>query len=323
MKERNISIDFLKFFAVLLITNSHMENLYGDYSFLATGGTIGDALFFFCSGFTIFSRPMNGILEFPNWYKKRINRIYPTIIATALIGSVFFNTQTDILEIILAKKYWFVPCIMIYYVAIFFIGSYFKDNFLPIFISVIALTAVWFYFLSQTPGFLIYGGHIIRWLLFFDFMLLGAKMGTMTDKIKSKPILDTIMLFLCIITFYILLILGMRANYFVVFQFFSIIPLMGVVYYFYKVGASKAIEKIYRNKSGNFIIRFISSLCLEVYLVQNFIFTDKLNHIFPLNILIILLIIFIAAYLTRCLSRFISQTFKDTPYEYKKIIELY
>lgn len=52
---RNISIDILKFLAVLFITNSHMDLLYGEYSYLATGGAIGDALFFFISGFTIFS----------------------------------------------------------------------------------------------------------------------------------------------------------------------------------------------------------------------------------------------------------------------------
>ena len=54
MKERNISIDILKCFAAILITNSHMGILYGNYSVLATGGAIGDSLFFFCSGFTLF-----------------------------------------------------------------------------------------------------------------------------------------------------------------------------------------------------------------------------------------------------------------------------
>lgn len=38
LNQRDISIDILKFFAVLLITNSHMELLYGKYSMLATGG---------------------------------------------------------------------------------------------------------------------------------------------------------------------------------------------------------------------------------------------------------------------------------------------
>lgn len=53
MRQRNISIDILKSFAVLAITNSHMDMLYVKYSGLATGGAIGDALFFFASGFTI------------------------------------------------------------------------------------------------------------------------------------------------------------------------------------------------------------------------------------------------------------------------------
>lgn len=76
MKERNISIDLLKFFVALLITNSYMGLLYGDYSALATGGAIGDVLFFFCSGFTLFLGRMG---RFDNWYKWRINRIYPTV----------------------------------------------------------------------------------------------------------------------------------------------------------------------------------------------------------------------------------------------------
>lgn len=45
-RSRNLSIDILKFFAVLLITNSHMEKVYADYGALSTGGAIGDALFF-------------------------------------------------------------------------------------------------------------------------------------------------------------------------------------------------------------------------------------------------------------------------------------
>lgn len=59
-KERNFSIDILRFIAALLITNSHLGVMYGKYSFLSTGGTIGDALFFFCSGFTLFLKPGGG-----------------------------------------------------------------------------------------------------------------------------------------------------------------------------------------------------------------------------------------------------------------------
>ena len=50
MKQRNIGIDILKCFAAIVITNSHMDILYPKFGALATGGAIGDALFFFCSG---------------------------------------------------------------------------------------------------------------------------------------------------------------------------------------------------------------------------------------------------------------------------------
>ena len=62
MKQRNISIDILKCFAALIITNSHMDILYPKFGALATGGAIGDALFFFCSGFTLFLGRMGDLI---------------------------------------------------------------------------------------------------------------------------------------------------------------------------------------------------------------------------------------------------------------------
>lgn len=323
MPERNISIDLLKCIAALLITNSHMGKLYGDYGFLGTGGCIGDVLFLFCSGFTLFLKPMNGIRQFPDWYKRRINRIYPTLFAVAIIACLFFETQWNIMDIIFANHYWFISCIMLYYIVIFFVGSYFKDRIMLIGILIALGAAVWFYFAQDTPYFSIYGGHHIRWLLFFNFMLFGAKIGSMAEKIKSKPITDACMLMLSIVCFYALFIIGFKVRDFVIFQYFSFIPLLSVVYYFYKIGMSSWVHRLYKSKAGNFLIRFIGGLCLEIYMVQSFLFTDKMNSIFPLNIIIMFSIIIILAYFTRCLARFISQTFKDTPYEWNKIVALY
>lgn len=41
MKDRDYSIDILKFLAVFLIINSHRDALYVKYSMLETGGAIG------------------------------------------------------------------------------------------------------------------------------------------------------------------------------------------------------------------------------------------------------------------------------------------
>lgn len=65
-KKRDTAIDFVKFLALFLVLNSHMGECYPKWQFLATGGAIGDALFFFASGFTLFlgsggADLMNGI----------------------------------------------------------------------------------------------------------------------------------------------------------------------------------------------------------------------------------------------------------------------
>lgn len=52
-QKRFYFIDILKLLAITLIVNSHMEPTYGKYANLASGGAIGLALFFFCSGFTL------------------------------------------------------------------------------------------------------------------------------------------------------------------------------------------------------------------------------------------------------------------------------
>lgn len=57
-------------------------------------------LFFFCSGFTLFLGRMG---RFDNWYKRRINRIYPTIFAWAILGSLLFGYQNNINNVLLSE----------------------------------------------------------------------------------------------------------------------------------------------------------------------------------------------------------------------------
>ena len=52
--KRDVAVDFVKVIATILVLNSHMQICYANHSSLATGGGIGDALFFFVSGFTLF-----------------------------------------------------------------------------------------------------------------------------------------------------------------------------------------------------------------------------------------------------------------------------
>ena len=92
VKHIDISIDIVKFLAVFLIINSHADIMYAKYASLATGGAIGDALFLFCSGYTLF---WSGTKRFDNWYKRRISRIYPSVIACLGIAIIFGYEYID------------------------------------------------------------------------------------------------------------------------------------------------------------------------------------------------------------------------------------
>ena len=116
IKKRDVAVDFVKVIATLLVLNSHMGICYGKYASLATGGGIGDALFFFVSGFTLF---MGRKMDFVNWYKRRMGRIFPTVIAMGFVACLFFEADISFLEVMTASKYWFLQCILVCYLLLY------------------------------------------------------------------------------------------------------------------------------------------------------------------------------------------------------------
>lgn len=318
MKERNISIDLLKFFAALLITNSHMELLYGKYSTLATGGAIGDVLFFFCSGFTLFLGRMG---RFDNWYKRRINRIYPTIFVWAILGAFFFNQNYNMKYILIHGGGWFVTCIMIYYIILYFIQKFMINHLKWVFSIVTLICLLWYIIMDRPINYNMYGHTYFKWGHYFLFMLLGAIIGISRKQWKFNIKKDLIKLIVNIFAYYIILFVEKKYPSFSDFQIISLIPLLFITYYFYKVCNSDLLKNWYSSKFIGWIIKFVGGLCLEIYLTQSVLFTDKMNKIFPLNIFIMFVFIISIAYILRCGARIFSQTFKDGDYNWKIIFK--
>lgn len=323
MKDRDVSIDILKFLAVILVTNSHMDILYVKFSAFATGGTIGDVLFLFCSGFTLFMKPISSIREFPNWYKRRINRIYPSILAIAIISCIIFNNNSSIVNILLFGGGSFIAFIMIYYIIIFMIGLYCNKIIFWIICFVSALSCICFFFIDRPFPFNMYGDCYLKWIVYFIFMLLGAKMGKNEIFPKASSSRNLLYSFIGIAFYYAFYFLGLKIQSIEYIEVFNFIPLLFAVYYLYQWGNGDFAKSLYNSKIGYFFIRFIGGLCLEVYLIQSYIIKDSLNFLFPLSIPIIFCAIILAAYISRCFARFISQTFKEAPYNWKKLFDRY
>lgn len=319
--KRDYSIDVLKCLAAFIITWSHFEKPLGDYAMLATGGAFGDALFFFCSGYTLFlGRKTNG---FFNWYKNRINRIYPTVFAWALLKCLFIsNTSSNLLEIIMHGGGFFVSCIMIFYVFFYFIKKYAVNHLYKVLIASTILTTCSYFIIDSNDTSVLYKW---QWSLFFSVMLLGGIIGKArkeTKEIKHVGLTPILLLGLSIAVYYILLFIEQKSGMQMI-RMFTIFPLMSFAYSLHKLCTSRTAKAIYNNKYMHLIIMTIGSLCLEIYLVQPMLLTDKMNALFPLNLLLMFLIIFVAAYLLRCVSRIWSQTFKDGEYNWKEVVKLY
>lgn len=330
--KRNLGIDLLKFMAALLVVNSHIDIMYGKYSALATGGSIGDILFFFCSGFTLFMKPIGKgrpggvICSFPDWYKRRINRIWPSLIVVALIKCWLFDSNKTIAQAFFYHGYWFIDCIMLYYIVIYLIGAYWKWDYKWIYVAVSVATFIWFYMIDKPEGYTMYHpGSIIKWLPYFLLMLMGAQLGRVSVNKKNVKMhnswLYLFLFFVYAAIYYLIYGLSTRYSSLQWIQPFSFIPLIPCIYNIYKFACHPSMDAFIRR--WYWIIATIGGLCLEIYLVHYFFITDRYNEYLPLNILAMLLLSLIFAYVLRCGSRFFAQTFKDAPYDWKAIIKLY
>lgn len=297
-----------------------MELLYGKYSLLATGGAIGDVLFFFCSGYTLF---LGRERRFDNYYKRRINRIYPTVFMWALLSAAMFHRHFDMVYIVIHGGGWFVTCIMIYYVILHFIRKFAIDHLLMVLGATLLVSLGWYLVIDIPDDFNMYGATYFKWCHYFSFMLLGAILGVRKNVDKVSLWKDSSLMLGCVVVFYSILFMGRKIPLMHDLQVVSLIPLMGVTYYFYKMCNSEQLKTLYQSKWIGPVMKTISGLCLEVYLVQSVLFTDRYNDLFPFNLFIMFVIILIVAYILRCLARWFSQTFREGDYEWKIIFKLY
>lgn len=323
MKKRDIAIDIVKFMAVLLIINSHADIMYTKYQMLATGGAIGDCLFLFCSGFTLLLG--GGKIGFGNYYKRRISRIYPSVFAAVLFVALLNrNLSVRFLELLGGE---FIIAIMLYYILLYFIREYAINRLGWIlgFVAIISFIVylVWFPNKYEVSSKGIYGTTTLyRWIPYFDAMLIGAIVGMRREELRYHALWDFVKLMACLAVFYGIQFGAKIYRPIAPWQIVTLFPLMGITIYFYKCCHANWLTNLYQSKYGNWVVLFVGGLCLESYLIQIPLFTDKMNGLFPLNLLIIVVVILVCSYVVRCMARIFLQTFRTEDYEWKKIFKM-
>ncbi|MCD8291109.1 MAG: acyltransferase [Prevotella sp.] len=295
-----------------------MGILFPKFGELVTGGAIGDGLFFFCSGFTLFLGRKGSFL---NWYKRRVNRIYPTIIMWALLSAGIFNWEWVITDLITTPRYWFIPCIMVYYAIFYIIRTYMLDHLKIVFILTSIAILLGNFLILDLNSSVMYADIAYMRIYYFCFMLLGAIVAY--KKMQSNVSLTKCLIYvmLGLIIYYTCMGVYKIGPFFCHFQLVSLIPLIFAIYWMYQTCENISIQRLLESKVGS-VVYFISCLTLEIYMVQYAIFTNKMNTLFPLNIVLTYMAIFLAAYVLKCASKLFSQIFSEAEFDWCKIIQL-
>lgn len=216
---------------------------------------------------------------------------------------------------------------MIYYVLIYWIKKY-AVKYIP---HIIALTgvvallvyALWFPYKYETGEKGLYGiTTLFRWIPYFAFMLFGSWMGLKRKNLKFHAVFNFLKMIASLFFFYGIQFAAMKYAVVAPYQIITLLPLMGIVYYFYKWCHADFWKKLYFMKIGYVVIMTVSGLCLESYLIQYSCFTTKMNDIYPLNLPMMILIVLFVSFVCKCLARLFSQTFEKGEYNWREVIKL-
>lgn len=241
-----------------------------------------------------------------------------------------FSSDKDFIDVLLYGGGWFVSCIMLYYIAFYFIKT-FMLGYLRMLLLVILIASMGLYFVwDKTNMFNIYGDTYYKWIHYFMFMLQGAIIGLSVKEgrmSETKPGIELPMLVICIISFYALFSFKSSESMNFI-QIFTFIPLLGVAYYSYRLCRTKGMLRLLQIPVLCKTIRTIGGLCLEIYICQMLLLNYEplmsiVTNSFPIGIALALLAIFVTAYLLHCISNIWIQTFRDGDYDWKNVVKVF
>ena len=316
--ERANYISFLRCVAILLITNSHINHLYpASISQLATGGAMGNALFFMLSGYGLALSKKSINIRFLPWYKRRVARIYPSLtLATLFIVFIPKKAWFDwtifdyIYHLIWPTHAWFISALMIFYIVSFFLLKKQNHNlFIPAILALVIPYLIFYFTIVDLSHYSIEGAGYFKWLFYLQTMLFGAYLAHREDLLnKNSFLLNGITLILLILLYYSFLLLIDR-GYGSKFQFLTHILMFAIIYFFLKLSYSKFVSGQLMNlKYFGTIVSLIASLTLEMYLLQGTVYSLAFlkTILFPLNIIVFFTILLALSFILNKIAHFIT-----------------
>lgn len=304
-------IDILRAFAALIITNSHFDSLYPHPAF-STGGAFGNAVFFIVSGFCL----IHADISFPIWYQKRLLRIYPQV----WLASGLRLLATDIAPaagiggllafFIYPTAYWFVASILVCYGLYYAVMRTALRRHIPLLILLLAVIyGICYFFFLDTSVMIIEEYLSFRSIFYFLVMLTGSWLRLKleeqggSDAIFSNVKRSAALTLLSALLWALSYVLILKVPGFIRLQFL-------VHVFVFLFTASLLCFCIGRKdklvlKAGSLpdrAVRLLSSVTLEIYLIQYSVIPHCAALPFPGNTLLALAAIIAGAWILHRLT---------------------
>lgn len=298
-----VFIDLLKAFAAVLITNSHLADVW-PISAIASGGMLGNVLFFAVSGYclTMPNRAGGGIHFLP-WYGKRIRRIYVSVwlieLVQWMIAGQLPTASQAFKYFIFPTRYHFVASIMILYIVFYLVQLVMERWKVPLRLIVVAyvIGITVFYLLVYDRSYThvdVVEEPFIR-CLFFGAMLMGMYFRQKESHPASISGRTVAMLGFTTLYFASKIILSHYESLHDA-QILTWVTILLALYFIFDW--AQGLELTLSEHLPAWIkkaLHFVASLTLQIYLVQ-FLVIDRVSGLpFPLNLGVIVIGILAAA----------------------------
>ena len=294
----------LRFIAILLVVNSHLTLFY-EYEYFATGGALGNSIFFFISGIVLSNSLSKKKIPFNLWYKKRFLRIYPKIffVVSFFVIIGYFeieNINEFLLKIIFPVEFWFLPVLFFFYLPVYFVITRFslKNIKLLLIIIFIIYCFAYFFFIDKNI-YTIENVIPFKSIFYFFIMISSIILYKKYYKLNFNFIYILSIFVLSLFSYYFIKFLMLEFHFYKlqVLEHLFIIIILFSLFFFLK---NEKFLKIQNNKYIFIICSFVSSLSLEIYLIHGY-FTNFSIGIFPFNLIIFGIVVIIFAFiLNKC-----------------------
>lgn len=284
---------FLRFVAILLITNSHLDKLY-PVAAMSIGGQLGNSLFFMLSGFGLAASYRKKGDAFWPWLQRRLSRIYPSVLLIAMAAAVITRTVFEwgvvdyVRHLVWPTDYWFVSAIVCFYVPFYWFMAFGRKAIFLLMIGVLCVPYFYFYWTAlDLSQFSIEGGGYFKWIFYFQVMLLGGYLAYRDDASKPPVAMNwnAMLLGLFVVVYFGLKFMvakGIQTELQFLIHWMTF-PIM--VISLFAMNARVVKETIMKSAISPFIA-LVAGATLEIYLLQRYVYGNPYISAmeFPVNV---------------------------------------